>query len=93
VVVRIFEADLQGVVIDVADGELRPDPRHVHRFELQIGRGSRGVRRQGLIEADAFRAGMNRPATMLFDDLFSGFLPIIFPLILNFYDRAAFAGD
>jgi len=34
---RVLEADLNRVVIDIADRKLRRDLRHAHRLELQVG--------------------------------------------------------
>ena len=52
VVVMVLEVRLQGVVVHVADGDLRLDPRDADRLELQVGHGSGRVLRQGLVNAD-----------------------------------------
>ena len=46
VVVGVLEAGLERVVVDVADGALRPDLRHAHRLELQVGHRAGGVLRE-----------------------------------------------
>ena len=52
VVVRVFKACLQGVMVNIRHGALGAHPLYPHSFELQIGHGARGVLGQGLIDAD-----------------------------------------
>ena len=52
-VVGIFKAGLQGVVIDIGYGQFRLDPRYSHSLKLQIGHGSRGILRKSLIYAES----------------------------------------
>ena len=49
VVVSVFKAGLQGVVIDIRNRTLRPDAGDAHRLKLQIGHRPGGVLGQGLI--------------------------------------------
>lgn len=50
-VVRIAEAHLQGVVIDVAHRKVGAHPVHPHGLELKVRHGPRGVLREGLVDA------------------------------------------
>jgi len=72
VIVRVFKADLNRIVVDVADGELRADPGDVHGFKLQISQGARGVLGERLVDADAdFPAGREGAVNqMTGEDLF-----------------------
>jgi hypothetical protein len=54
VVIGIFEAHLQRIVVHVGYGNLRPHPRYPHGFELQIGHGTRGILCQRLIDTDSY---------------------------------------
>jgi len=77
VVVGIFIADLNRVVIDVTYRQLGTDFREIHGLELQIGHGPRGILGEGLIDADAdlpggaFRSGFPMSFDNLFNDGFS----------------------
>ena len=53
VVVGIFKAGLQGVVVDVSDAALGFDPRHAHRFKFQVGHGAGSVLGEGLVDLNA----------------------------------------
>ena len=58
VVVRVFEAGLQGVVVNIGDRLLGLHPIHAHGLELQIGHGAGGILGEGLVDADGnLRAG------------------------------------
>ena len=52
-VIGVLKADLHGVVVDIADGEIVLDVLDAHRLELQIGHRARRVLRQRLVDADA----------------------------------------
>ena len=52
-VVGVFKADLDGIVVDVADRNVGFHARNVHRLELEIGHRSGGVLRESLIDADS----------------------------------------
>src|SRR5579863_9947130 len=49
VVVGVFEASLQHVVVDVTNRQAGPDAWDAHGLELQIGDGSGGILGEGLI--------------------------------------------
>ena len=49
VIVGVFKAGLQGVVVDIRDRTLGFDARHAHRFKFQISHGAGGVLRQCLV--------------------------------------------
>ena len=58
VVVGIFEAALQRIVVDVGHGKFRAHARHVHGLQRQIGHGAGGVLRKRLVDAQSnFCAG------------------------------------
>ena len=59
VVVGVFKAGLQGVVVDVSDAALGFDPRHAHRFKFQIGHGAGGVLSEGLVDLDTDFLSLN----------------------------------
>jgi len=61
VVVRILKADLNGVVINIAYGQLGPDPGNVHGLELQVSHRAGGILREGLIDADAYFLAGDKP--------------------------------
>jgi len=52
VVVGVLKADLDGVMVDVADTQVGLDPGQPHGLELQVGHRSGGVLGQGLVDAD-----------------------------------------
>ena len=52
-VVGVAGVDLEYLVVDVADRELRLDAGHAHRLELQVGQGAGGVLGQRLVDSDA----------------------------------------
>ena len=52
-VIGVLKADLHGVVVDIADGEIVLDVLDAHRLELQIGHRARRVLRQRLVDADS----------------------------------------
>jgi hypothetical protein len=52
-IVCILKSDLDGVMIDITDGQLGFDPGDVHGLKLKISHGSGGVLRQCLINPDA----------------------------------------
>ena len=57
VVIRIFKAGLQGVVVDVGDRQLGTHTLGAHCLKLQIGHGAGCILGQGLVDAQAdFRA-------------------------------------
>ena len=63
VVVGVLEADLDGIVVHVADGQLILHPLKSHRLELQVGHRTGGVLGKGLVDGDADRlAALQRPA-------------------------------
>ena len=51
VVVRVFKAGLQCVVVDIGDAQLGPDALYAHRFKLEIGHRARRVLRERLVYA------------------------------------------
>ena len=51
-VVGIFKAGLQRVVIDISNRPLGLDARNAHRFKFEIGHGAGGVLRQRLIDLE-----------------------------------------
>ena len=53
VVVRIFEAGLQGIVVNISDRALGPDLIDAHRLELQIGHRAGRILRQCLVDSEA----------------------------------------
>ena len=53
VVVGVFKAGLQRVVVDVGDAALGLDARHAHRFKFEVRHRARGVLRQCLVDAQA----------------------------------------
>ena len=71
VIVRVFETDLHGVVVDVADGKLRPNAGAAHGLELEVGHRPGGVLRQGLVDPDGdFLSGLEAAeGQMGFQDL------------------------
>ena len=50
VVVGVFKAGLQGVVVDIRHGKLGTHARHAHRFKFQIRHGAGGVLGQRLVD-------------------------------------------
>ena len=52
VIVRIFKARLQGVVVDISDALFGFDARDAHGLKLQIGHGAGGVLRKRLVDMD-----------------------------------------
>ena len=51
VVVGVFKAGLQGVVVDIGHGPLGFHPVDAHGFKFQIGHGAGGILGQGLVNA------------------------------------------
>ena len=51
VVVRVFKAGLQRVVVDIGHAQLGSDARDAHRLKLQIGHRAGGVLRERLVDA------------------------------------------
>ena len=73
VVVGVFKAGLQGVVVNIGDREFGPDLPDPHGFKLQVGHGTGSVLRQGLIDAEPdFTAGRHIPADQVAADDFLG---------------------
>ena len=52
-VVRVFKARLQGVVVDICDGKLRPYALNAHSFEFKIGHRARSVLRKSLVDSQS----------------------------------------
>ena len=52
VVVRVFKAGLQGVVVDVGHAALGLDALDIHGLKLQVGHGPGGILRERLVDAD-----------------------------------------
>jgi len=52
VVIRVFKADLNRVVIHIAHGQIGLDTIKAHALELQIGHRAGRVLREGLIDTD-----------------------------------------
>ena len=60
VVVGVFKAGLQGVVVDIGDGTLCFDAVYAHRLKFQIRHRAGGVLRQRLIDPEPnLRAGLH----------------------------------
>lgn len=58
VVIRVFKASLQRVMVNVRHGLLCLDTLDAHRLELQVRHRTGGILRQRLVNADGdFRAG------------------------------------
>ena len=53
VVVGVFKAALQGIVVNIGHTALCSNPGHAHGLELQIGHGAGGVLSEGLVNAEA----------------------------------------
>ena len=53
VVVGVFKAGLQGVVVDIGHGPLGFDTRNAHGLKLQISHRAGGVLRQGLVDSQS----------------------------------------
>ena len=53
VIVGVLESGLERVVVDVRDAALRLDLSDPHRLEFDVGHGSGGVLRQGLVDLQA----------------------------------------
>ena len=53
VVVRVFKAGLEGVVIDVGHAAFGFDAFYIHGLKLQIGHGPGGILRERLVDADS----------------------------------------
>ncbi len=72
VVVRVFEAALQGVVIDVCNRALRFNAVYAHCLKLQICHGSRCVLREGLVDTKSYFRALCHLAVndMRLDDFF-----------------------
>ena len=51
VVVRVFKAGLQRVVVDIGHAQFGPDARDAHRLKLQIGHRAGGILRERLVDA------------------------------------------
>ena len=51
VIVGVFKAGLEGVVVDIGHGALCSDPVNAHGLKFQIGHGAGGVLGQGLVDA------------------------------------------
>ena len=51
VIVAVFKAALEGVVIDVGNAHFRLHSGNAHGLEFQIGHGAGGVLGQGLVDA------------------------------------------
>ena len=57
-VVGVFKAGLQGIVIDIRDRSLGLYARHAHGFKFQVSHGTGGVLCQGLVDLQTdFAAG------------------------------------
>ena len=71
VVVGIFKAALEGVVVDIGHGKFGAHARNVHGFQGEVGHGAGGVLRERLVDAQAdLRAGGHLAADeMGLDDL------------------------
>ena len=52
VIVRVFKAGLQGIMVDIGHAALCFHPVNAHGFQLQIGHCPRGILRQRLIDPD-----------------------------------------
>ena len=52
-IVRVFKADLDRIMINIADGQLGFYFGHIHGIKLQIGHGSCGILSQGLVDTNA----------------------------------------
>ena len=70
-VVCVFKACLQGVVVDIRHGKLCFYALDAHGFQLQISHRARGVLRKGLVDAQTdLRSGDHFARNeMIFDDL------------------------
>ena len=53
VIVGVFKAGLEGVVVDIGHGSLCFDPVNAHGLKFQIGHGAGGVLCQGLVNAQS----------------------------------------
>jgi hypothetical protein len=66
-VIRIFEPNLNGVVIHITDRKFIPDAIQPHCFKLKIRHRSRGILGQGLIDPDRnFPAGRQFTTDQMF---------------------------
>ena len=53
VIVRVFKAGLQGVMVDIGDAFFGFDTGNAHGLKLQVGHGAGGILRKGLIDTDS----------------------------------------
>ena len=66
VVVGVFKAGLQGIVVNIGDRPFCFHPVNAHGFKFQIGHGAGGVLGQGLVNAQShFRAGFHTAADQM----------------------------
>ena len=81
VVVVVLKADLERIVVHVADREVGLDPAEAQGLELEKGHRARGVLGEGLIDADADRLSRRIRAFFqvrpqhFFNDVFPHFRP------------------
>jgi hypothetical protein len=52
VVVGVFETDLNGIVVDIANAQFRLYSGQAHRLELQVSHCASSILRQGLVDFD-----------------------------------------
>ena len=55
-VIGIFKAALEGIVVYIGNGKLGLDPRNAHSLKFQIGHGAGGILSQGLINPQSHLA-------------------------------------
>ena len=70
-VVGVFEAGLEHVVVDITNRQLRAHAGDAHRLELEVGHGAGRVLRQRLVDAqrDLFAGDGIAVKQVAFDDL------------------------
>jgi hypothetical protein len=85
VVVGVFKAGLEGVVINIGHRSLGFDPVNAHGLKFQIGHGAGGILGQGLVDAQSHLSSRLHAATdqMGSDQLFCQCLSHGSALLLN----------
>ena len=88
-IVRIFKAGLNGVMVDIGHRFFCFHPIDAHSLKLQICHGAGGILGQGLVDPDRdFIAGLHVTADqMLLDDLLRQCISHFSPPMVNLFQQ------